>query len=82
MSHQAEKGETYVSPGETRLIDIIILKLANPCYTSLHGCHALSIILPFMISKCLLQSRKLIVGMPEDAMQRKTIDRMASFGAF
>ena len=27
MSHQAEKGETYVSPGETH--DIIILKLAN-----------------------------------------------------
>ena len=24
----------------------------------------------------------LVVGMPEDAMQRKTIDRMASFGAF
>ena len=50
MSHQAEKGETYVSPGETPcLIDIIILKPANPCYTSLHGCHALSIILPFMM---------------------------------
>ena len=23
-----------------------------------------------------------VVGMPEDAMQRKTIDRMASFGTF
>ena len=26
--------------------------------------------------------RALIVGMPEDVMQRKTIDRMASFGTF
>ena len=26
--------------------------------------------------------RLIIIGMPEDAMQRKTIDRMASFGAF
>ena len=25
---------------------------------------------------------KLVVRMPEDAMQRKTIDRMASFGTF
>ena len=24
----------------------------------------------------------MVVGMPEDAMQRKTIDRMASFGTF
>ena len=26
--------------------------------------------------------RNILLGMPEDAMQRKTIDRMASFGTF
>ena len=57
MSHQAEKGETYVSPGETH--DIIILKLANQfawllCkFAWLPGMHYQ---LPFMISKYLLQS--------------------------
>ena len=58
MSHQAEKGETYVSPGETH--DIIILKLANQfarllCkFAWLPGMHYQ---LPFMISKYLLQSQ-------------------------
>ena len=47
MSHQAEKGETYVSPGETH--DIIILKIYSKpvCMVAMQVCmvarHALSI---------------------------------------
>ena len=36
----------------------------------------------FPLARGMSSPEKLLVGMPEDAMQRKTIDRMASFGTF
>ena len=57
--HQAEKGETYVSPGETMSNLHHYFEASKPvCMVAMQVCMvAMHYHLPFMISKCLLQHR-------------------------